>query len=283
MTDELPKPAKRYVIAIASQKGGVAKTTTALSLGGAFVQNQLKTLLIDLDPQANLTLALGVHISPTQHTIADVLFQHPQSDDGRKSTGSLPLADILCKTGIPGLDLAPSNGELELAERYLPVRPNYENLLRKAIFLSPEPYDIVLIDCPPTVNSITLNALVAADLLVVPTQPEFFSATALKVMMEAIRRVRSQYNPRLAYRILITLYDRRNRIHRELSHQIQHTFNQAIFTTMVEVDTKLRESVVAGYPISHYRPQTRGANQYLDLAREITLLAGIAPHGFPDR
>ncbi len=269
----IPGSRKRLVIAIASQKGGVAKTTTALSLGGALVQNNLQTLLIDLDPQANLTLSLGVNPTRLQSSIADVLYGSTQVSNPPTDT----LMAIRRETAIPGLDLVPANDQLELAERFLPIRQNYESILRKALAISSISHAVILLDCPPSLGSITLNALVAADLLIIPTQSEFFSAHALKIMMDAIRRVRNQHNPRLSYRILITILDRRNRIHRELLGQIQTTFQQAVYQTVIEVDTKLRECAVAGFPISHYRPQSRGALQYNALAQEIIQSTGLSP------
>lgn len=264
---------KPIVVAIASQKGGVAKTTTALSLGGALVQEHKQVLLIDLDPQANLTLSLGLNPNQLPTTIADVLFNGAQLGHPPANAPGETLASIRHVTSIAGLDLAPANGQLELAERYLPVRQRYETSLRKAVSSSNLPHDFILLDCPPSINAITLNALVAADLLVIPTQAEFFSAHALKIMMEAIRRVRSQYNPQLRFRILITIFDRRNRIHRELALQIQNTFRQATLETIIEVDTKLRESVLAGYPITHFKPQARSALQYGNLAHELITIA----------
>jgi chromosome partitioning protein len=190
---------------------------------------------------------------------------------------------------------------MDLAERFLPVRKDYEVILRRALRselrpagensasaspasrpssglagaspTSPRPptihYDFVLLDCPPFLGAVTLNALVAADLLIIPTQPEFFSAHALRTMTAAIRQVRNHHNPDLVYRILITLSDRRNRIHREVGEQIRSTFGEGVFQTIIEVDTKLRESAVEGLPITHHKSQSRSALQYDALAQEL--------------
>lgn len=269
------------VIAIANQKGGVAKTTTVVSLGGALSTYGKEVLLVDLDAQANLTLALGRDPGRVRGSITDVLFH------------SATLLSVSRETSIPGLDLVPSNTGMELAERFLPVRKDYENILRRTIqdelrFTPNEPsagikpagssfdknfpiiqYDFVILDCPPFLGAVTMNALVAADLLIIPTQPEFFSAHALRTMMSTIRQVRQNQNPRLIYRILITLLDKRNRIHRQIHDQIYRTFGEGVFQTIIEVDTKLRESAVEGKPIMFHKAQTRSALQYDALAQEI--------------
>ncbi|MBN1146558.1 MAG: ParA family protein [Anaerolineales bacterium] len=308
---------KPTIIAIANQKGGVAKTTTVVSLGGALVRHGQEVLLIDLDAQANLTLALGKDPTRVRGSIADVLFN------------SATLLSVSRETTIPGLDLVPSNAGMELAERFLPVRKDYESILRRAIqdalnrkadrfmalgdrtiqdystpgadggnsaapgrqpavtehpesqpvrvappLLSASPptlvtYDYIILDCPPFMGAVTLNALIAADMLIIPTQPEYFSAHALRTMMATVRQVRNQHNPKLVYRILITMIDRRNRIHREVHQQIRDAFGEGIFKAEIGIDTKLRESAVEGVPISHFKAESRSAQQYDDLAEEL--------------
>jgi chromosome partitioning protein len=264
---------KPLVVAIANQKGGVAKTTSAASLAGALVSLNQEVLVIDLDTQANLTLALGKDPARVRGSIAEVMFN------------SASLLSVTRETSIAGLDLAPSNAGMELAERFLPVRKDYETILRRAIDGElrrvnrssspggPRPptiqYDFVLLDCPPFMGAVTLNALVAADLLIIPTQPEYFSAHALRTMTQTIRQVRAQYNPALAYRILVTMLDRRNRIHREVLDQIRTAFGEGVFETVIAIDTKLRESAVEGVPISHHRANSRSALQYAALAQEL--------------
>jgi chromosome partitioning protein len=248
-----------YHIAVANQKGGVAKTTTVVSLAGALVKLGHEVLAVDLDAQANLTLALG----------ADPAQAHGAIDDVLQNAAS--LVSVSRETYIPGLDLVPANSKMDLAERFLPVRPNYDTILREALNSGavPETYNYVLMDCPPSMGAVTLNALVASDLLIIPTQSEYFSAHALRAMMSAVKRVRAKHNPHLVYRILITMHDRRNRIHRNLNEQIRATFGDGVFQTMIETDTKLRESSVAGLPISHYYAQSRGSLQYDALAQEL--------------
>jgi len=288
-----------HIIAVANEKGGVAKTTTVISLGGALVDAGHEVLLIDLDAQANMTLGLGLAPAKQRRSIADVLMS------------SATILSASRETGIPGLDIVPSSPNMGLAERFLPVRQDYEYLLKNAL-KAISTYEFILLDCPPSLGAVTLNALTAADRVITPTQPEYFSAYGLRSVMAMIRKVRGLSspnlepqkpadsvadettimetssasvggspnptrshgtNPALVYNILITMMDRRNRIHRTLSEQLRTTFGEGLLNTVIEVDTKLRESTVAGQPITHYYPKSRSADQYRALAEEIILYA----------
>jgi chromosome partitioning protein len=246
-----------YIIAVANEKGGVAKTTTTISLGAALVENGLEVLLIDLDGQANLSLALSADNGKPQSTIVNVLLE------------STPARQAVRETGIPRLDMISSNSEMGLAERFLPMRQGYETALARALRDESWPYDYILMDCPPFLGAITHNALAAADLLIMPTQAEFFSINALRNMMGLVRRIRAQSNPSLTYRLLLTMFDRRNRIHRTLSEQLRATFGNGVLETVIETDTKLRESPIAGLPIIYHAPKSRSALQYRALGQEI--------------
>jgi len=248
-----------YIISVANQKGGVAKTTSAVSLGGALALTGKDILMVDLDAQADLTLAMGFTPSKSGGSIADVFFS------------SANLTGVIRETAIPGIDIIPSSNEMDLAERFLPVRPNFELILRDAIkkHLPTNFYDYIIIDCPPALGAVTTNALQAAQMLIIPTQPEFFSAHALRNMMPVIRQVRNQGNSNMLYRILITMYDKRNRVHRNLSEQLSETFREGVFQTMIGMDTKLREASIAGLPVTHFKINTRSAVQYQALAQEI--------------
>jgi chromosome partitioning protein len=248
-----------YIIAVANQKGGVAKTTTSTSLGGALVLKGYEVLMVDMDPQGDLSLGLGYQPTKVRHSITDVLMDSAN-----------PLS-VSRETTIPGLDLIPSNKDLELSERFLPIRQDYQFLLRNAIntHIQNSHYDFVLIDCPPSIGAITINALNAAHMLIVPTQPEYYSVYALRNMINLIKRIHASRNIDLNYRILITMKDRRNRIHRELTEQLMSTFTENLFDTIIEVDTKLRESSVVGIPITHYSSKSRSSIQYQTLAQEL--------------
>jgi chromosome partitioning protein len=246
-----------YILAVANEKGGVAKTTTSISLGAALVETGKSVLLVDLDAQANLTLALGVDTARCKHTVVNVLLE------------SLPAAQAVTETGIPKLDIIPSLSEMGLAERFLPMRAGYETILRKALRGQNWNYDIIILDCPPFLGAITTNALTASDMLLMPTQAEFFSINALRSMMSLVRRIRAQGNPQLTYRLILTMFDRRNRIHRTLSEQLRTTFGNGVLETIIETDTRLRESAIAGLPIIYHSPKSRSSLQYRALAQEI--------------
>jgi chromosome partitioning protein len=246
-----------YIIAIANEKGGVAKTTTAISLGAAMVETGLEVLLVDLDPQSNLSMALGVESAAIHDSMANVFLEN------------LPPKQAIIETGIPKLDLLPSTGEIGLAERTLPSQPGFETILRKLIRNNGWNYDFIILDCPPFLGAITTNAITSADLLLMPTQAEFFSVSALRSMMNLIRAIRANGNPQLTYRLLLTLLDRRNRVHRTLSEQIRVTFGVGVLNTVIEMDTRLRESSIAGLPIIFNSPKSRSALQYRALAQEI--------------
>ena len=244
-------------IAISNEKGGVAKTTTTLSLGAALVEFGQRVLLVDLDAQANLTLSLGLEPGESERTSSDIMLDNA------------PMAAVCRKTDVENLDLIPSSSRIETSEQFLPMRTNHTSILRQAIAKDPLPYDYILFDCPPMLGAVTQNALAAADLLLIPTQAEYFSAYALRNMMSLIRRIREEVNPDLAYRILVTMLDRRNRTHRNINDQLRATFGEGVFNTIIEMDTKLRESPIAGMPITHYKPNARSSTQYRVLAQEL--------------
>lgn len=245
------------IISVANEKGGVAKTTTTVSLAAAMVETGLEVLVVDLDAQANLSLSLGYEGSKSQASIGNILLE------------SAPARESVRETGILRLDLIPATSEMVLIERFLPNRQNYETVLSNALRDTGLDYDFILLDCAPFLGAVTFNALMASDLLIIPTQAEYFSINALRNMMTLVRRVRAQGNAQLTYRLLLTMFDRRNRIHRTLSEQMRSTFGNGVLDTMVEVDTKLRESSIAGMPIIFNSPKSRSALQYRALAQEI--------------
>lgn len=245
-------------IAISNQKGGVAKTTTCLSLGAALAELGQTVLLIDADPQASLTLSLGHKPEDVRRALEDALL------------GNASLMSVSRESRTFRLDLVPAGRSLITVDKILYTRANYEYNLKHALdALPPRVYDTVLIDCPPTFATLTLNALTAADQLIIPVQCEYYAARALRQVIELVKTVRAKTNPQLQYRILITMYDRRNTISRTILEQLQRGLGSALFNTIIEIDTKLRESPVYSQPITTYAPTTRGAEQYRALAREL--------------
>ncbi|MGB9775070.1 MAG: ParA family protein [Anaerolineae bacterium] len=253
------------VVAIANHKGGVAKTTTCLSLGGALAEQGLQVLVVDLDPQAHLTLSLGLRPEELRHTLADVLLEQQS------------VVAVSRETSVAGLDLVPASGELVVLDKALYGRPGYEYRLRQALGRMSVAYDFVLMDCPPSFGTLTLNALTAADMLIIPIQCEYYAWRSLRPMLELVTVVRQKTNPALRYRLLVTMYDARSRIHRLILEQIHRFFPQATFRTIVQVDTRLRESPVYGLPVTQYAPRTRAAEQYRAVAQEMMVCFPPAP------
>ncbi len=245
-------------IAIASQKGGVAKTTTCLSLGACLAEQGKSVLLIDLDPQAHLTLSLGVNPAELRRTTRDALL------------ANATLISVTRETGVPFLDLAPASQRLSALDRLLYGRSKYEYFLKNCLeAMDVEPYDLILMDCPPFLSTLVLNALTAAQLLIVPTPCEHFAGLSLRQVLNLVKAVRQKTNPDLNYRVLITMFDRRNRVSHMIRKQLTRLFSDALFTTVIEIDTKLRECPIYGQPITRYAPHTRGAAQYRALAQEL--------------
>ncbi len=246
------------VMAVCHQKGGVGKTTTVLSAGACFAERGIRTLLIDLDPQANLTCNLGLDPHTAPYSIAELL------------AGEAAPARMAMESGVPGMDILPSTTSMADLARRLYQLPDHEFLLRRAL---QEPalaeYALVLIDCPPSIGPLILNAMTAADLVILPTQCEYYSIQALKDMLELISGIRGRTNPRLTYRILITMFDGRGSFHGIMLDQLRECFGEGLLRTVIGFDTKLREAQAAGLPIQAHAPHSRGANQYRMLAEEL--------------
>lgn len=246
------------VIAVASNKGGVAKTTTTLSLGGSLAGQGMLSLLIDLDPQAHLTASLGTKPEGLRRTVGDALLAQNS------------LVGVSQETAVANLDLAPANRELVILDKVLYKRPRYEYRLRESLErMGSQLYDVVVVDCPPNFGTLTLNAMTAADLLIVPVQCEYYAIRSLRQTLELVQLVRRKTNPRLRYRLLVTMFDMRNRIHCLLLERMKERFPNALFETIIQVDTRLRESPAFGLPITQHTPGTRAARQYCQLAREV--------------
>jgi chromosome partitioning protein len=245
-------------IAISNQKGGVAKTTTCLSLGACLTELNQSVLLIDLDPQAHLTVSLGIKPEKLRRAVDDALL------------GYTSLVSVSRESSVLGLDIVPANRMLVVLDKILYGRKNYQYHLKKGLeTMGKDFYDFVLIDCPPSFNTLTLNGLTAADMLIIPVQCDYYAAYSLRHYMKMIQQVREKMNPWLTLRVLVTMYDRRNKICRVILDQMQRGLNSALFNTIIEIDTKLRESPAFGQPITLYAPKTRGTEQYRALAKEL--------------
>lgn len=251
-----------YTIAICHQKGGVAKTTTAIALGACFAERGLNTLLIDLDPQASMTSGLGISPSEVKRSSADILL------------GLEPLNSAIRETSFPHLSLVPSNADMIMASQVLQSLSRYEHKFRDSLALpDAAQFDMVIFDCPPSLGPVTITALTAADLVIIPTQCEYFSMQALHSTFELVRAVRSKTNPALKYRVLVTMFDLRGRLHTQALAYIQQHFASAMLQTIIGFDSKLRESQVAARPITAYAQHSRGALQYRQLAEELSVYA----------
>lgn len=253
------------IIAISNQKGGVGKTTTCISLGACLAEFGYETLLVDLDSQANLTIALGLEPDEIDWAIPD-LFE-PSPDEPTP-----PIQSIIQSSPLKHLDVLPGDMRLASVERALFEMPAYETRLARILAPLAASYDYILIDCPPHLSSLTISALTSANIVLAPVQTEFFAARGLLHLMETVEAVRQHTNPHLAFYLVATLYDRRNNICRHVLNQLQQNFSQQLLQTIIGVDTRLRESAAAGEPINLYDSRSRAAEQHRELAREITSL-----------
>ena len=250
--------AKTYKIAISNQKGGVAKTTTVLSLGASLAERGLSVMVVDLDPQGHLTQSLGVRLNGLRHTIGDVLLHQAT------------LLGVSQESAVENLDLVPADRGLILVEKMLNNSTGFEYRLQRSLAeLSGRYYDLILFDCPPSFGPLTINALTASDLVIIPVLCDYFSAQSLHIFLRLIDTVRKNSNPNIEPRLLVTLYDQRLRLSKMVYDQFQRKYGRKLFDSVIPVDSKLRESPIFGRPITHYATRGRGAQQYRSLAREL--------------
>jgi chromosome partitioning protein len=246
------------IVAITNQKGGVGKTTTAINLAASLAANDLRILLIDSDPQGNSTTGLGVDKKNSQKTLYDALL------------GGDPLAEVTVKTEFDGLSLVPADKNLVGANLELVDAEDRELRLRQAVASVRDQYDFVLIDCPPALDLLTLNALLAADSVLIPIQCEFFALEGVSELMDTIDRVRESFgHPLKIEGILLTMFDERTNLARQVAQDLREFFADDVFQTIIPRSVRLAEAPSYGKPILLYDVRSRGAESYIKLAKEI--------------
>ncbi|MDQ1706201.1 MAG: chromosome partitioning protein [Frankiaceae bacterium] len=247
------------VIALCNQKGGVGKTTTTINLGAALADFGRRVLLVDFDPQGALSVGLGVNPMELDRTIYNALME-------RKVT----VDDVLLKTNLPGMDLVPSNIDLSAAEVQLVGEVAREQTLKRILEPVLGDYDVVLIDCQPSLGLLTINALTASHGVIVPLECEFFALRGVALLIQTIDKVKERLNPQLELEgILATMYDGRTLHGREVLARVVEAFGDKVFHTVVNRTVRFPETTVAGEPITTFAPSSAGADAYRDLAREV--------------
>lgn len=254
------------IVAVSNQKGGVGKTTTCLSVGACLAEAGWRTLVVDLDAQADLTLAAGLAPDGVHWTVADLL---PQGDTLRINSHSPKAEEAIQPSAITNLDVLPGDPRLAATEHKLYDQQDYETCLKQILPTWQGEYDYILLDCPPSLGALTLIALTAARHLLVPIQCEYYAARAVNRLLEIVDLVQERTNPNLRYYLVATLYDQRNRICRAILEQLRTHFADRLLETVIGVDTRLRECPAVGEPVTLYAPRTRASRQYRALAREL--------------
>ena len=245
------------IYAIANQKGGVGKTTTAVNVAACIAEAGYGTLLVDIDAQANATVGLGVAKDRTPN-VYDVL------------SGSASAGEALVETDIPHLTLLPAHPDLAGASVELPRQPGSETRLRDAIGPMRERFAFILLDCPPSLGPLTINALVAADRVIVPVQTEYFALEGLAGLLETLALVQRELNPRLTVAgMLLTMHDARTKLAQDVEREVREHFPSLVFDTVIPRNVRIGEAPSFGRPVIHHDPHSSGAEAYFELAKEV--------------
>lgn len=246
------------VIAVANQKGGVGKTTTVINLAAYLADSGKRVLTVDIDPQGNTTTGLGIDKSLVDVSIYDVLL------------GGEPLVEALTATDVVGLHLLPATMDLAGAEVELSQAPDREHLLDGQLARIRDRYDYVFVDCPPSLGLLTINALTAADAVMIPMQCEFFALEGLSQLLSTIDLVKERLNPRLRLEgVLLTMYDARTNLAAQVADEVRKHFHQQVYQAVIPRTVRLSEAPSHGQPILRYDPKSRGAEGYQRLAQEV--------------
>ena len=247
------------IIAMCNQKGGVGKTTTTINLGAALTEYDRRVLLVDFDPQGSLSVGLGVNPHTLSSSIYNLLI-----------TRDLPIDEVIYETNVPGLDILPSNIDLSAAEIQLVSEVAREQTLIRLLESVRSRYDVILIDCAPSLGLLTINALTAADRVIMPLECEFFALRGIALLTDTIAKVQDRLNPKLEILgILGTMYDPRTLHSREVLERVVEAFGEQVFHTVIRRTVKFPETTVAGEPITTYAPTSPGAEAHRSLAREV--------------
>ncbi len=246
------------IIAIANQKGGVGKTTTAINLSATLAEAGQRVLAVDFDPQGNETSGLGVEKDSVEHTVYELLIEECK------------VEDCIVKEVQPGLDLMPSNVNLAGAEIELLEIEQKERVLKKSLDQIKDRYDFIIIDCPPSLSLLTINALTASDTVLVPLQCEYYALEGLNQVMKTIKLIKKNLNPKLEIEgVVFTMYDSRTNLSTEVVQSVRESLNENIYNTMIHRNVRLAEAPSYGMPITVYDTRSVGAEDYRMLAAEV--------------